>query len=107
MKKVCFASKKGGVSKTTSATITGLKLSKENKVLFIDLDSQNALSSFFFDDYSKIEHKTIYEVVKDEKPLTEAIHIINENIHVVPAKLEVEEFGYFQKPGKIIFRVYS
>ena len=67
MKTIAFASKKGGVSKTTSAIITALILAQHHKTLLIDLDSQNALSSFFFSDYSKIWGKTILEAFKGQK----------------------------------------
>ena len=51
MKTIAFASKKGGVSKTTSAIMTGLMLAGSSRVLLIHLDSQNAMSSFFFDKF--------------------------------------------------------
>ena len=80
--------KKGGVSKTTSAILTGLFLAKKHKVLLIDLDSQNALSSFFFEDLSDIEGKSILEAIKGEQLFKRVVNEITENLHVIPSVLE-------------------
>jgi len=100
MKTITFASKKGGVSKTTSALLTGLILAENKKVLFIDLDSQNALSSFFFDDITAIEGKTILEAVKGEKLFKQTIFEVNSNVHVIPSVLEFEAIDEWQRTGK-------
>ena len=100
MKTICFTSKKGGVSKTTSAIITGLILSENNKVLLIDLDSQNALTSFFFDDYSQIDNKTILESLKSDIPFIQSIHNINDNLDVIPCKLEFESINEWERTAK-------
>lgn len=100
MKVICFASKKGGVSKTTSAVITGLILAEDKKVLLIDLDSQNALTSFFFEDISKIQGKTILEAIKGEKLFAQVIHEITPNLHVIPSVLQFEEIDEWGRTGK-------
>lgn len=100
MKTICFASKKGGVSKTTSAIITGLLLAKNYKVLLIDLDSQNALTSFFFDDINQITGKSILEAIKGDKLFKQVIFEISENLHVIPSVLEFEEIDDWQRTGK-------
>ncbi len=100
MKTICFASKKGGVSKTTSAIITGLILAQHKKVLFIDLDSQNALSSFFFEDIKDIQGKSILEAIKGDKLFSQVIIEVEENIHVIPSVLEFEEIDEWQRTGK-------
>jgi chromosome partitioning protein len=100
MKVICFASKKGGVSKTTSAVITGLILSENKKILLIDLDSQNALTSFFFEDISKIQGKTILEAIKGEKLFAQVIHEITPNLHVIPSVLQFEEIDEWGRTGK-------
>ena len=71
MKTIAFASKKGGVSKTTSAIMTGLMLAGSSRVLLIDLDSQNAMSSFFFDDIAKIQGKTVLEAIRGERTISD------------------------------------
>jgi cellulose biosynthesis protein BcsQ len=100
MKVICFASKKGGVSKTTSAVITGLILAEDKKVLLIDLDSQNALTSFFFDDITKIQGKTILEAIKGEKLFSQVIFEITPNLHVIPSVLQFEEIDEWGRTGK-------
>ncbi len=100
MKTICFASKKGGVSKTTSAIITGLLLSKEHKVLLIDLDSQNALTSFFFEDLDHIIGKSVLEALKGEKLFNSVITEISENLHIIPSLLEFEQINDWQRTGK-------
>jgi len=100
MKVICFASKKGGVSKTTSAVITGLILAETKRVLLIDLDSQNALTSFFFDDIAQIQGKTILEAIKGEKLFTQTIHEFTPNLHVIPSVLQFEEIDEWGRTGK-------
>ena len=100
MKTICFASKKGGVSKTTSALVTGLMLAEEARVLMVDLDSQNAMTSFFFDDLGEIAGKTVLEALKGEKLFKQAIYQISDNVHVIPSVLEFEEIDEWQRTGK-------
>lgn len=100
MKTICFASKKGGVSKTTSALVTGILLSENARVLLVDLDSQNALTSFFFEDLNEIAGKTVLEALKGEKLFKQAIYKINDSIHVIPSVLEFEEIDEWQRTGK-------
>ncbi len=100
MKTICFASKKGGVSKTTSALVTGLMLAEKSRVLMVDLDSQNALTSFFFEDLGEIAGKTVLEGLKGEKLFKQTIFKINENLHVIPSVLEFEAIDEWQRTGK-------
>lgn len=94
---ITFSSKKGGVSKTTSAIITALMLSKKYKTLLIDLDSQNALTDFFFEDY---QEKTIYEALKGSITFNEAIKKVSNNLSVIPNKEEFEEIDQWTMTGK-------
>lgn len=103
MKVIAFASKKGGVGKTTSAILTGLILSKTKKVLFIDLDSQNAMTSFFFENLADFEKKTIFEAVKGDIMFNEAIYNVGKNVDIVPTKLEFENINFVQLTGKELY----
>ena len=103
MKKIVLANKKGGVSKTSTAVIMALKLAQKYKVLLIDTDSQNALTSFFFEDYSKIQNKTIYEAIENKVLFEDCIFQINKNLDVVPSKPEWENINFDQIPGKELF----
>ncbi len=102
MKVICFALKKGGVSKTTSAFVTALILAiiHKFKVLLIDSDSQNALTSLFFDDIDEIENRTILEALKGEIPFNESIFHMIDNLDVIPAKTEFNEINDWKRPGK-------
>jgi chromosome partitioning protein len=100
MKVIAFASKKGGVSKTTSAVITALILSENARVLLIDLDSQNALSSFFFDDIAKINGKSVLEAIKGEKLFSQVIQEITPTLHVIPSVLQFEQIDDWARTGK-------
>lgn len=100
MKVITFASKKGGVSKTTSAIMSGLILSETSRVLLIDLDSQNAMTSFFFDDIAAIEGKSILEAVMGKKLFTQCIHPFSERLHVLPAVLQFEQIDDWARTGK-------
>lgn len=97
MKSIAFASKKGGVSKTTSALFTGLYLSKKYRTLLVDLDSQNALTDFFFEDYQDI---TIFEAFKGDVPFRECIHTFTDTLSVIPNKLTFDEINHWNKAGK-------
>jgi len=99
MKKITFANKKGGVSKTTSAVITAQMLAVDSSVLLIDLDSQNALTSFFFDDIAQFSDRTILELL-DNKITFEDVFKITDNLHVMPCKLEFEEVNKWERVGK-------
>jgi cellulose biosynthesis protein BcsQ len=100
MKTICFASKKGGVSKTTSSIITALILSQKKKVLLIDLDSQNALTSFFFENIEDFQNRSILEAVKGDIPFEKTIFNITPNLDVIPSKIEFEEIDYWPRTGK-------
>jgi len=94
---ITFSSKKGGVSKTTSAIITALMLSEKHKTLLIDLDSQNALTDFFFEDYQDI---TIYEALKGDVPFKQSIKQVSDNLFVIPNKVNFEEIDNWTLTGK-------
>jgi chromosome partitioning protein len=90
MKVIAFMNNKGGVGKTTSVQNVGYQFAqKGHKTLLIDLDPQSNLSQAF-----GLEDKdvTIYECLSDENmgtPLTKAVTVINENLHVVPSVLQL------------------
>ncbi|MGG3691221.1 ParA family protein [Heyndrickxia ginsengihumi] len=84
---VTFGISKGGCSKSTSSGITSFLLSKEEKVLAIDMDGQGNLTSFLTGEYdicNVFEDKTILEgiVEGDVRPY---IISIKENLDLIPA----------------------
>lgn len=84
---VTFGISKGGCSKSTSSGITAYLLSREEKVLAVDMDGQGNLTSLLtgeFDICNVFEEKTVLEaiVTGDARP-----YIINikENLDLLPA----------------------
>ncbi|MGN7300257.1 ParA family protein [Ferdinandcohnia sp. SAFN-114] len=82
-----FGISKGGCSKTTSAGVTGYLLSKEHKVLVVDMDSQGNMTSLLtgvMDICGEFEEKTILEGIKvgDVRPY---IQQVTETLHLVPS----------------------
>ena len=103
MKTICFASKKGGFGKTTSAIICGLIMAKKHRVLFIDLDSQNAMTSFFFENIADFEKRTLLEAITGDIMFKDAIFNIGNNVDMIPSKLEFENINFLQLSGKELF----
>jgi chromosome partitioning protein len=84
---VTFGISKGGCSKSTSSGITSYLLSKEEKVLAIDMDGQGNLTSFLTGEYdicNVFEEKTVLEAILngDARPY---IIKIKENLDLLPA----------------------
>lgn len=84
---ITFGISKGGASKTTSSGITAHLLSKEEKVLCIDMDGQGNLTSFLTGEYdicNVFDQKTVLEAIVegDARP-----YIINikENLDLLPS----------------------
>lgn len=84
---VTFGISKGGCAKSTSSGITSYLLSREEKVLAVDMDGQGNLTSLLtgeFDICNVFEEKTVLEAILtgDARP-----YIINikENLDLLPA----------------------
>ncbi|MCM3570632.1 ParA family protein [Neobacillus mesonae] len=84
---VTFGISKGGCSKSTSSGITSYLLSKDERVLAIDMDGQGNLTSFLTGEYdicTVFEERTILEAIinGDARPY---IIKINKNLDLIPA----------------------
>lgn len=92
------ANQKGGVAKTTSTLAIASRLKQEGyKVLVIDLDPQGNLSESV--DAKQIEVPTVYELLKEEITVREAIQSLNffdiipSNIMLAGAEQELSATG--------------
>lgn len=80
-------SEKGGVGKTTTTYLLSQALSKDHKVLMIDMDGQKSnLTSVFSSALpGGYEDHTIYEVLTERNDIKESIYSVHENLNLIPA----------------------
>lgn len=86
---IAFANHKGGVGKTTSVANIGAALNqKGNKVLLVDLDAQQNLTSCFLPD-EKVEalEVSIYEALVGKAPLP--VIPLRDGLSIVPSGIEL------------------
>lgn len=86
---IAFANHKGGVGKTTSVANIGAALhQKGNRVLLVDLDAQQNLTSCFLPD-EKVEalEVSIYEALVGKAPLP--IIPLRDGLSIVPSGIEL------------------
>jgi chromosome partitioning protein len=84
---ITFGISKGGASKSTSSGITAYLLSKDERVLAIDMDGQGNLTSFLTGEYdicNVFEERTVLEAImnNDARPY---IIKIKENLDLLPS----------------------
>lgn len=82
---ISFGIQKGGSSKTTTSGVVSYLLSREHKVLTIDMDSQGNLTEFLARrDVVDFSGRTILEAMQD-KDVTNYIYKVSESLHLVAA----------------------
>ncbi|ACO38513.1 CobQ/CobB/MinD/ParA nucleotide binding domain protein (plasmid) [Borreliella burgdorferi 29805] len=85
---ITIASIKGGVGKSMLSIIFSYILSEmNNKVLIVDLDPQNSLTSYFLQYIRNIELNNVYYLLKRDQNIAfnEYINSINNNMYIIPA----------------------
>ncbi|AZA27360.1 MULTISPECIES: ParA family protein [Borreliella] len=99
---ITIASIKGGVGKSVLAIIFGHILKNfDKKVLLIDLDPQNSLTSYFIEYIKGVEGINVYYMFKEYKnlDLNKYLNKINSEMYIIPShpilcKFEQEDERY-------------
>jgi chromosome partitioning protein len=98
-KVITFGIQKGGSSKTTTSGVAAYLLSKEHRVLAVDMDSQGNLSELLTQrDIYDFHGRTIFEAlqVQDAKDF---IHKITDNLHIITADDHIARFASWLYSG--------
>ena len=100
-----ITNQKGGVGKTVTSMGLVHYLSKQGKVLAIDLDPQGHLTLALGGD--KYTPNGVYEVLAKKIPVTEAVQVLREDdsIHLLPGTLTLSQFEREQVDGGINYRL--
>lgn len=82
---ISFGIQKGGSSKTTTSGIVSYLLSRDHKVLAIDMDSQGNLTEFLARrDVNEFSDRTILEALQ-EQDATNYIYKVTDSLHMITA----------------------
>ena len=88
VKVLSVANVKGGVAKSISAMFfANIMADRGNKVLLIDIDSQNSLTSFYINNYVDIENNTIFELLLGKVSIENTIRHLRHNLDFIPADI--------------------
>ena len=91
MKKISVFNLKGGIGKTTTCLILSNLLAQDKKVLLIDMDAANSLTSFFVDDADTILNRTVLEGLLGTVDPNDIIINVKDNFSFIPADIGLSE----------------
>lgn len=89
MKTFSISSVKGGVAKSVTAISMAYLLSEEYRVLLVDSDPQNAMTSHFVEELTSIKDKTVRQILKGEKEVGDCLIRISDTFHFLPSEIEL------------------
>lgn len=88
---IAFANQKGGVAKTTTVASIGAALAEiGQRVLLVDLDPQGSLTFSLGIDPEDLD-LSIAEVLLGKNPVTDAVVITDEGLHLVPSAIDLAQ----------------
>lgn len=94
---ITIANLKGGVGKSTLSILFSYVLKDlGKKVLLIDMDSQNALTSYFRKYVFNFDKNNIYNLLIGNVYFDQCISKINDNIFIIPSHPFLDEFNKTQ-----------
>ncbi len=89
MRIIAMMNQKGGVGKTTTAVSLGAALGEMGRrVCMIDLDPQAHLTINYGLEPTG-DGANLYDVLTDQRSLLEAIHVIDENVAIIPSSIDL------------------
>lgn len=89
---ISFGLQKGGVGKTTSTAITAFILSKESRVLAIDLDGQGNLSEMLTNQHAIEIENTVYNAIEKES-VDDCIYKLTDKLDLMPANYDISQLS--------------
>ncbi len=98
---ITIANLKGGVGKSTLSILFSYVLKDlGKKVLLIDMDSQNALTSYFRKYVFNFSKNNIYNLLIGNAYFDQCVNKINDYISIIPSHPSLDEFNYKNMDNK-------
>lgn len=96
-KVITFINEKGGIGKTSCCFNIAWELSKQKKILMLDLDGQRANLTYFCGIKKPDDLLTIFDVLCKGKPVEDVIKPVKDNLDLIPATVDVSNLGQSAK----------